>query len=252
MDEVYTDPIKKESRAALMTGGAVRVGRAICLRLARDFEAVAVHCAGSAMQGEALAKTLEGAGTRARCFQMDLTLPGAGAELVKAVHGWSSRLDLLVNTAATFVPDDGDLLDLARMKVLNANAPAALVEAAAPLLEGTGGSVVNIADVAGFKGFKGFRAYSATKRSLLELTWRKALELAGRKVRVNAVCPGAVLFPAWYTEATRAEVLAGIPMGEAGTPEDIAEAVAYRAGARFVTGQALAVDGGRMLVLDRG
>jgi len=97
--------------------------------------------------------------------------------------------------------------------------------------------------------FPRFKAYSLTKKNLLSLTIRKALDLATRGVRVNAVCPGAVLFPEWYSPTMRQEVIDGIPMGREGTPRDVAGATAYLATAPFVTGQTLCVDGGRLVAL---
>ena len=236
-------------RVAIVTGGAVRVGRAITLRLARDGYRVVVHHFGSEAAARAVMAEIEAAGGSAEAVRLDLTAPGAPGRLVEEVARRAGRLDLLVNSAALFVADDAPLGDLARMKVLNADAPAALLDAAAPHLEATRGAVVSIADVAGFVPFRGRRAYSATKKSVLALTARRALELAPRGVRVNAVCPGAVLFPDWYPAELKARVLAGVPLGRMGAPGDVADAVAYLAGAAFVTGQVLSVDGGRLLAL---
>lgn len=250
MEQSNAKRTKRESRAALVTGGGVRVGRAICHSLVADFSRVAIHCNRSEEPARSLAEELTSAGIQARVFPRDLTMPGSAARLEAEVSEWTGDLALLVNNAATFIPDDGELTDLARMKALNYDAAAALIKACLPALKRTRGGVVNIADVAGFKAFEGFKAYSSTKRALLDLTFRKALELAPSGVRVNAVCPGAVLFPEWYSDVTKKRVLDGIPMGVVGSPEDIAGAVAYLANAGFVTGQALCVDGGRMLVID--
>jgi len=114
-------------------------------------------------------------------------------------------------------------------------------------LADTRGCVVHISDVAGVIPFKRYKAYSRTKSALLDLAQRQALELCVRGVRVNVVCPGSVLFPERYTEALRRSIIAEIPLGRAGRAEDVAEAVAFLARATFVTGQCLAVDGGRLL-----
>jgi len=242
---------ERESAAALVTGGGVRVGRAICERIARDFERIAVHFNDSEEPAREVATNLEAAGVEARIFKADLSMPGSAARLAAETLEWSGGLDLLVNNAATFIPDDGKLTDLARMKAINYDSAASLLNECTEALAGSGGAIVNIADVAGFEAFKGFRAYSSTKRALLSLTMRKALELAPRGVRVNAVCPGAVMWPEWYDDDRKQRVLEGIPMGIEGSPGDIADAVAYLASAQFVTGQALCVDGGRMLVIDQ-
>jgi pteridine reductase len=238
---------------AVVTGGAVRVGRAISRRLAADGYAVLVHHFRSEAEARELVAEIEAEGGRAHATPLDLTIPGASARLIEGAVRRFGRLDLLVNSAALFAEDAAPLVELARMKVLNADVPAALLDAAAAHLEAAGGAVVNIADVAGIVPFKGRRAYSAAKKSVLALTAHKALELAGRGVRVNAVCPGAVLFPDWYPEELRRRVIDGIPLGRGGSPEDVADAVAYLARARFVTGQVLSVDGGRLLsLLERG
>ena len=236
---------------ALVTGGAVRVGRSICERLAMDSFRVAIHYNGSRQAADDLIGKLADLGLKADSFCFDLTRPGATGKLVEKVIATTGRIDLLVNNAAVFVVDDGEMTDLAMMKVLNMDVPTRLVELVTPYLIETGGSIVNIADLAGIVEFQRFKAYSLTKKALLSLTLRKALDLATHGVRVNAVCPGAVLFPEWYSPQKRREVIDGIPMGREGTPEDIAGAVAYLATAPFVTGQTLCVDGGRMAALMR-
>ena len=234
---------------ALVTGGAARVGRTICERLAKDSFRVAIHYNSSRQAADDLVGKLADLGLKADSFCFDLTKPGAMDKLVENVIGTTGRIDLLVNNAAIFVSDDSEMTDLAMMKVLNMDVPTRLMDLVTPYLIETGGSIVNIADLAGFVEFQRFKAYSLTKKALISLTFRKALDLATRGVRVNAVCPGAVLFPDWYSPKMRREVIDGIPMGREGTPQDIAGAVAYLATAPFVTGQSLSVDGGRLAAL---
>jgi pteridine reductase len=252
MESENPNASNRGSGVALVTGGAVRVGRAIALELARGGYRVAVHHCRSEEAAASAVAEISASGGSAEALRADLTIPGTPARLVEEAVRRFGRLDLLVNSAAVFGADDAPMVELARMKALNADAPSALVDAAVEHLAAAAGAIVNIADVAGFVPFRGRRAYSMTKRSVLALTARKALELAPRGVRVNAVCPGAVLFPDWYPEALRRRVIDGVPLGRMGSPEDIAQAVAYLARARFVTGQVLSVDGGRLLSLLEG
>jgi len=244
--ETATSPAS-EQPVALVTGGAVRVGRSICEALARAGYAILVHHNASTGDAAALADGLRSLGHAAVGLRADLTRPRAAAELTREVIGVFGRLDLLVNNAALLVADDGDLGDLARMKVLNYDAPMALMDAAEPHLVGTRGSIVNVADVAGIRAYARHKAYSRTKAALLALTFRRALDLAPSGVRCNAVCPGTVLPAGSYDQRRREHPVRDVPLGRLGDPADVAQAVVFLAAAPYVTGQALAVDGGWLL-----
>lgn len=241
--------LRSEQPVALVTGGAVRVGRSITEALAAAGYAVLVHHNASVAAADGLAGELRSLGHVAVCLRADLTRPGAAVRLLQEALAVAGRLDLLVNNAALLVADDGDLIDLARMKVLNYDAASALIDAAMPHLLGTRGSIVNVADVAGIRAYGGHKAYSRTKTALLALTFRKALEFAPRGVRCNAVCPGTVLPAAHLDARQRERMIEGVPLGRFGDPADVAQAVLFLAGAPYVTGQALAVDGGQLLTM---
>ncbi|HUT77656.1 MAG TPA: SDR family oxidoreductase [Polyangia bacterium] len=249
MQSETTIALGSEQPVALVTGGAVRVGRAITEALAAAGYAVLVHHNASVAAAAALAGELRSMGRVAVCLRADLTRPGAAGRLLQEALAVAGRLDLLVNNAALLVADDGELIDLARMKALNYDAASALIDAAVPHLLGTRGSIVNVADVAGIRAYGGHKAYSRTKTALLALTFRKALELAPGGVRCNAVCPGTVL-PAEHLDARQRELIVeGVPIGRFGDPADVAQAVLFLAAAPYVTGQALAVDGGQLLTM---
>lgn len=225
-------------KVALVTGAGIRVGAAIARDLARHGWRVAGHY--RTHRPSRLAAAL----------QADLALPDGPAALAAAFRARFSRLDLLVNSAAAFdaIPlAETDAAAFDSQMELNARAPLLLTRALAPLLRRSGGSVVNVVDVGGgLVAWRGYAAYAASKAALARLTECLALELAPG-VRVNGVAPGTVLWPESYPAARRRELARRIPLGRAGVPDDVAEAIRYLAGARFVTGAILPVDGGRHL-----
>ena len=225
-------------KVALVTGAGVRVGAAVARALRRAGYAVAGHYRTHRPRG------LDAA------IEADLALPDGPATLAAAFRARFSRLDLLVNSAGGFEALPLAATDAAAFDAqmdLNARAPLLLVRALERLLRRSGGSVVNVADVGGgLVAWRGYAAYAASKAALVRATECLALELAPA-VRVNAVAPGTVLWPESYPAHLRRSLAARIPLRRAGTPEDVAAAVLYLAGAPFVTGAVLPVDGGRHL-----
>jgi pteridine reductase len=226
-------------KVALVTGAGVRVGRAIAIDLAAHGWTVAAHWNSHRPPRGMLA------------LRADLAAPDGPDRLAGALRAAGlGRLDLLVNSAATFdrAPlgeTDAALFD--RQLDLNARAPLLLARALAGPLRRARGSIVNVADVGGgLVPWAGYAAYAASKAALVRITECLALELAPA-VRVNAVAPGTVLWPESYPAARRRELAARIPLRRAGRPEDVAQAVRYLAEAPFVTGVVLPVDGGRRL-----
>ncbi len=236
-------------RVALVTGGAVRVGRAIGLGLAKAGYDLVVAYRSSATAAEEVREHALDLGRRCELVQVDLARPDAADALADAVTRVFGRLDLLVNSAATFdakplLEVDADRWD-ATMAV-NVRAPHLVVRATASLLAKARGSVINITDLSAFQPWTGYPHHAVSKAALAHLTRVQARALAP-DVRVNAIAPGAVLAPdGWPAE--RWEALAEIaPLERTGSPDDVVRAVLYLAGADFVTGQLLAVDGGRLL-----
>lgn len=236
-------------RVALVTGGAVRLGRAISLGLAEAGHAVVVHYRSSCGEAQEVAEHIRALGGACTLVEADLADPAAPDRIVAAARDAFGRLDLLVNNAASFVArplleSDADLWDA--VLAVNVRAPHLLVRAAAELLGEARGSVVNLLDLSAFQPWTGHPVHAVSKAALAHLTRVQARSLAPR-VRVNAVAPGAVLPPDDYTPEEVEELRRLTPLGSWGTPEDVVAAVLYLARATFVTGQVLSVDGGRLL-----
>lgn len=244
-----------QGRCALVTGGARRVGAAIVHRLHAAGARVVVHCYRSRADAEKLVAQLNAArAASAAVATADLldtaALPGLAQQALAAF----GRLDLLVNNASSFYAtplaavDEAQWLDLIGT---NLKAPLFLARAAAPALRESGGAIVNIIDIHAERPLRDHVIYNAAKGGLAALTRALALDL-GPRVRVNGVAPGAIVWPeagAWENPAEREAIVRRTVLGRTGEPEDIAGAVLYLAGAPYVTGQILAVDGGRSIVL---
>ena len=200
---------------------------------------------------DALAAELTAAhGITATVLPMDLLEPDAGARLASALDERGLAVDALVNNASAFHPTPLDTVTPSQWDALfavNARAPFFLAQAAAPHLRAAHGAIVNLADVYAHRPLATHAPYSASKAALVSLTRALALELAPQ-VRVNAVAPGAILWPEHGQPAQAQQaILAATALGRAGAPDDIAAAVSWllSADAGYVTGQVLHVDGGR-------
>jgi pteridine reductase len=245
------------SPVALVTGGAVRVGQAISIALAAAGWRVWVHHHSSSAAAAELARTLGAACVGTPRF--DLADEAARNSLVATITDptgpAAGRLDLLVNNAATF--ERGDLTarsdaDLRRVLEVNLVAPISLARGLAPALTAAGGSIVNIIDVAGYQPWRGYLDHCTAKAGLGMATRALAGELAPA-VRVNGVAPGTVAWPEGdprFADGSpvRAAVLRAIPLQRIGSPSDIARTVVFLAESPFITGQTIAVDGGRTAV----
>jgi len=236
-------------RVALVTGGAVRLGRAIALGLAGAGYDLVISYQASAPEARSLAEEVATLGRRCEIVRADLRVPEAAETLIGAVESAHGRLDLLVNSAATFDPTplldvDADRWD-ATMAV-NLRAPHLLVRAAAALLEQSRGSVVNLTDLAAYQAWTEHPHHAVSKAGLDHLTRVQARVLAPH-VRVNAIAPGAVLPPSDWSEERVVALASRAALRRLGSPEDVVGAVLYLAGAQYVTGHTLVVDGGRLL-----
>lgn len=237
---------------ALVTGAARRLGAAIARTLhAAGFD-VALHCHRSRAEADALAATLDAARAgSALVLQADLADFDRLPELIAKAIGWHGRLDALVNNASAFFPTSFGDTTPAQWDALfaaNARAPFFLTQAAASHLRATHGAVVNLTDIHAERPLREHAVYGMSKAALAYMTRALALELAP-EVRVNAIAPGAILWPEdGKDDAAKAALLARTPLGRTGTPEEIGEAVRWLLqDARYTTGQVLRLDGGRML-----
>lgn len=233
-------------RVALVTGGAVRVGRAITLALADAGFDVVVGYHGSAAAAREVAAEVEDRGGRARTVRADLAT-GAGARALAeaATTSWG-RLDLLVNNASTFLATPFEEVgeeEWDQVMAVNLKAPFLLIRATAAALAANRGNVVNIVDLSALRPWARHPHHSVSKAALAHLTRVAARSLAPR-VRVNAVAPGSVL-PGddAAPEAVRAAA-ARIPLGGWGSPKDVARAVLFLDRSPFMTGEVIVVDGG--------
>jgi len=240
----------KSGRAALVTGGAQRTGRAIALALAERGYAVAVQARRSRAEADRLCAEIGAAGGRAAVVMADLADHDAALRLVPDAVAALGPLALLVNNAAEFEPDEIGRLDRARFDrhfAVNLRAPLFLAEAfAAQLPAGEHGAIVNLLDQRVFKPTPRFLSYGLTKSALHAATTTLAQALAPR-IRVNAVAPGPTLPSPRQDAQAFARQVGTLPLDHGPSPRDIADAVLYLAGAASVTGVTIAVDGGQHL-----
>ncbi len=251
MDE---ETVKLDGRVALITGGAHRIGAAIARRLHHTGMNVVLHyrnsqAAAEALRDELLAKRADSV----HLIQADLLDNQALLDIVDEAHGKWGRLDTLVNNASAYYPTPIGHVTLEEwheMLGTNLRAPFFLAQAAAHWLRGEGGAIINLVDIHADRPLKDHPAYSIAKAGLVMLTKALAREL-GPTIRVNAVAPGAILWPErGISEEDRHRIIGSTLLQRQGTPDDIARAVLFLIrDADYMSGQVLTVDGGRSVVL---
>ncbi len=245
-------PAPLAGKAVLVTGAARRVGAVIAATFHAAGARVAIHYRSSRSEADALVARLNGLrADSTRGFRADLADATACGTLVEEVTRAFGRLDVLVNNASTFYPTPIGTITPDQFDDLvgaNLRAPLFLSQAATPALARHEGLILNIGDIHGLRPLGGHAVYCAAKAGLLMLTRSLAREL-GPAIRVNAIAPGPVMWPERGVDvALRERIVARTALKRAGTADDVAKAALYFAtGAPFVTGQVLAVDGGRLV-----
>jgi NAD(P)-dependent dehydrogenase (short-subunit alcohol dehydrogenase family) len=237
-------------RRALVTGGAVRVGKALALCCAGAGMDVAVHYRSSPEAAEATAAECRALGVSAHTVAGDLAATGDCRRVVREAAEALGGLDALVASASTFEPRafeeiDDDHID--RTLAVNLRAPLIMAQEAAPHLRLSGhGRIVLMNDVAGLEPWPRFLVHSISKAGVGMLTLALAQELAP-EITVNAIAPGTVLMPDGHTDAAAQRSAQKSVLQRLGSPDDVAGAMRYLLEADYVTGHTLVVDGGRLV-----
>lgn len=239
-------------KTAVVTGGSRGLGRAVCLELAAGGANVALCYAGNEAAARETVAACEALGAKALAVRCNVAEAGEVKALMDAAVKTFGRIDILVNNAG--ITRDGLLMMMKEDDfdaVVNTNLKGTFLcmkAAARQMVKQRYGRIVNLSSVVGLRGNAGQVNYAASKAGVIGMTKSLAKELAGRNITVNAVAPGFIGtdMTAAMPEAAKTAVLAAIPMGRMGAPEDVAKAVAFLAGdgAAYITGQVLAVDGG--------
>lgn len=241
-----------QGKVVLVTGGAKRVGAAICRRLHEAGASLMIHYRSSVAEAQALCDELNAVrADSAAPVQGDLLDTARLAELVSATVQRYGRLDVLINNASSFYPtavgeiNEDNWQDLVGT---NLKAPLFLSQAAAHALRASHGCIINIADIHAERPMKSYVVYSIAKAGLVAMTKSLAHEL-GPQVRVNAVGPGPIMWPEQdptFDDQERRRIIAHTLLKREGTPDDIARAVRFLVqDAPYITGTFLPVDGGR-------
>jgi NAD(P)-dependent dehydrogenase (short-subunit alcohol dehydrogenase family) len=235
-------------QVALVTGAAKRIGRSIALRLAKEGADVIINYATSRTEAEELASEIQSFGRRAVALQADVSSRANVQRMFAAIDHEFGRLDILVNNAGMFFAAKfEELTDEQWDRIMNANLKSQFLcaQAAAPLMKRHGrGRIINLSSLGGILPWPAYTHYCVSKAGSIMLTKCLARALAP-EILVNSVAPGTIQFGG---EPPDQDYIKRVPLHRTGTGDDIADAVMYFATADFITGQVIAVDGGRTLV----
>jgi pteridine reductase len=237
------------SRVALVTGGAVRVGRAISSALAEDGYRLVIHYNSSSGPADELVDEIRSAGGDAVAIGADLADADEVRRLAKEAVAAFGGIDLLVNNASVFPAERLEETDEAlwdHTMAVNLKAPFFLIRHLAATLRERRGVVINMADLAGIQTWAAYAAHGISKAGVIHLTRVAARSLAP-EVRVNGIAPGTVLPPESMSDDEIRQLAERAPLKRNGSPQDVVRALRYLLQADFVTGETLVVDGGRLL-----
>jgi pteridine reductase len=241
------------NKTVLITGAAKRLGAAIATALHADGMDIIIHYNHSEAEAESLAKRLNFLrNNSAYTIHADLTNNDELNNLITESLKFKNSIDVLINNASSFYPtliEETTVEQWDDLTNTNLKIPFFLSQAATPHLKKRHGCIINITDIHGQRPLKHHSAYSSAKAGLVMLTRALAKDLAP-DIRVNAVAPGAILWPEDMDPETKDKILNDIPVGKAGDPADIASAVIFLINhADYITGEVIKVDGGRSLSL---
>jgi pteridine reductase len=237
-----------KNKTALVTGGAVRLGRAICLELAKAGANIFCQYNSSEEQAISLKKIIESQGRKIEIFQADLTAQNAAIQIVKAAQKSFASIDILVNNSAVFYPtpfgqvkeQDWDIFHN-----LNLKAAFFLSQEVGILMQKQGqGRIINIGDTSVESPWASFIPYTLSKSGIITMTKGLAKALAP-DVLVNCINPGPVLFPEDYTEKQKETAIKRTILQRAGSAKDIAKTTRFLVETEYITGVVIPVDGGR-------
>ncbi len=236
-----------EGKVALVTGGARRIGRALCLALARQGADIVFTFRNSEIEADSLVSEIASLGRDAEAIRCDVRDPVSVGEAVAEAADFDGRLDILVNNAGVYYTTPFEEISVEEWDEVfdtNARGPFLFAQKMAAHLRTANGTIINVGSLGGIRGWATHAHYCASKAALHMLTQSMAKALAPQ-VNVNAVAPGMIYFGESGDKEMAKHVAAKTPMQRTGTDEDVAAAVVWFATCpKFITGQVLAVDGG--------
>ena len=237
-----------KGKVAIVTGASRGIGRAIALKLATNGVSIAAVYAGNEVKASEVCDEITKMGVRAEAFRCDVSDFAASKETVESVKKTFGTVDILINNAG--ITRDGLIMSMkeeAFDDVIDVNLKGAfnmIRHCTAIFVRNRSGKIINISSIAGLIGNAGQANYSASKAGLIGLTKATARELASRNICCNAIAPGFIATDMTADIVDENPLMASIPLGRTGTPEEVAELAAFLCRADYITGEVIRIDGG--------